>query len=308
MEHQKTSSNRIVVGVDGSIPSDAAVAWAAQEACERGAALEVVHAWMLPLVPWSAPPTPLLTDPTGFEDAAQAILDHSMQVARVWVGDRPLEVEGRLIEGQAVQSMVDRAEGADLLVVGNRGHGGFASLLLGSVALGCAHRSTVPLAVVRGNRATPGSGDVVVGVDRSEGSLRALRWAAEEASRLGSRLVAVHGWETPWAVPPGGLAYGPVLDETFRREAGELLDKVTAEAVADLEDPPEVVCRVEPAVAPQALLTAARSAALLVVGTRGRSGLSGLFLGSVSQQCVHHAACPLVLVPVHAAETAESAS
>ncbi len=291
------STGPIVVGVDGSIPSDAAVAWAAQEACERNAALRVVHAWMVPIETWVAPPMPLLSDSKVFEDAARAILDHSLQVARSWVGDRPLQVDGRLVERPAVEALVGLSKDTAMLVVGNRGRGGFSSLLLGSVALGCAHRTTVPLAVVRGNRATPGSGDVVVGVDPSDGARHALRWAANEASVLGRRLVAVHGWETPWAVPPGGLAYGPVLDETFKREAGELLEKMTAEVLSDMGSPPEVLCQVVPAVAPEALLSVANAAALLVVGSRGRSALTGLLLGSVSQQCLHHAACPLVIVP-----------
>jgi len=138
---------------------------------------------------------------------------------------------------------------------------------------------------------------IVVGVDGSEESKRALRWAAAEAKLRGAALRVVHAWTFPYIAAGPGL--DPVLDaqmiEDVRRNAEELVQHELA-ALGDEAagvDVERVV--VEGAPAP-ALIEAARGSDLLVVGSRGHGGFSGLLLGSVSQQCSHHAPCPLVIV------------
>jgi nucleotide-binding universal stress UspA family protein len=140
---------------------------------------------------------------------------------------------------------------------------------------------------------------IVVGVDGSDGARRALEWAAAEARLRGARLVAVHSWE----MPPLGISAGPfdppmTLDPDLmqRVEAGarSVLDReLDAVDVSGLE----VDKRAEPRNPADALLEAAREADLLVVGTRGHGGFTGLLLGSVSQQVSNHAPCPVVIVP-----------
>ena len=146
---------------------------------------------------------------------------------------------------------------------------------------------------------TSGTMTVVVGVDGSEGSHRALRWAAAEATARDDALELVHAWERPQAYAPLGLGAYPIDPEPIQQAAKELLDDLVAKARALA---PEIEVRgslVEGAPVP-ALLEAARTADLLVVGSRGHGGFASLLLGSVSQQVVHHAPCPVVIVPEEA--------
>jgi nucleotide-binding universal stress UspA family protein len=141
-----------------------------------------------------------------------------------------------------------------------------------------------------------GGKTVVVGVDGSEGSHRAIRWAADEAVVRGDELALVHVWEPPQAYAPMGLGAYPVDPEPIRQAADDILQGLVAEA---RELAPDLVVRgqlVEGAPA-EALLEAARTADLLVVGSRGLGGFRSLLLGSVSQQVTHHAPCPVVIVP-----------
>lgn len=140
---------------------------------------------------------------------------------------------------------------------------------------------------------------IVVGVDGSDGARRALEWAVDEARLRGARLIAIHTWH----IPPLTTGVGPLdppstLDadtlERIEASANELLER---ELAAVDTSSVEVEKRVEPSNPVDALLDAARDAELLVVGTRGHGGFSGLLLGSVSQQVSHHAPCPVVIVP-----------
>lgn len=144
-------------------------------------------------------------------------------------------------------------------------------------------------------------GTIVVGVDGSEASAAALRWALEEARRRGTTLRLVHAWHRPLEAAP--MAAPMWLDgevfESLRTAAAELLDRMVAEA-GDAATGVELERIVVEAGAARALLAAADGADLLVVGSRGHGGFLGLLLGSVSQQCAHHAPCPVVIVPAPA--------
>lgn len=143
------------------------------------------------------------------------------------------------------------------------------------------------------------NGQIVVGVDGSNGARRALEWAVEEARLRKSRLLAVHAWHAPPLVSGAGPFDAPItLDaetlEQIEASAEKLLEnELDAVDTSGLEVERLVVLRT-PA---DALLEAARDADLLVVGTRGHGGFTGLLLGSVSQQVSHHASCPVVIVP-----------
>ena len=131
---------------------------------------------------------------------------------------------------------------------------------------------------------------VVVGVDGSEGSLRALRWAAKEARIRGARLRLVRAWS--YVDQPEGNFDPSYDEEAARRVVDESVSSLGTDS-AGLEIERRVVCDL-PA---RALLDAAADADLLVVGSRGLGGFQGLLLGSVSQQVAHHAPCPIVIVP-----------
>jgi len=138
-------------------------------------------------------------------------------------------------------------------------------------------------------------GTIVVGVDGSEESKQALRWALEEARLREARIVALRAWVYP-ALAAGGLI--PVaadflgdLTENETRQLAEVVAEAAGVGGVEIE---QVVVEDAPA---HALVRAAEGADLLVVGSRGHGGFTGLLLGSVSQQCAHHAPCPVVIVP-----------
>lgn len=150
---------KIVVGVDGSPGGLEALRWALTEARLRGTAVQVVHAWMVPLIdalpePWAigSPPLGPSDDEVHehLEAAARSVLDASLAEARS--ADPGVEVRGELVEARPAAALLAAAEDADLLVVGSRGRGGFAGLLLGSVSAQCVHHAPCPVMVVPSGR------------------------------------------------------------------------------------------------------------------------------------------------------------
>jgi nucleotide-binding universal stress UspA family protein len=137
---------------------------------------------------------------------------------------------------------------------------------------------------------------IVVGIDGSDGSRSALAWAVEEARLRNDRVLAVHVWSPPSAYAPAPWAVAvPADEEAFERSAEELVRDVVAEVVGD--DAPPVEARAVRGSPAGELLRLAGDEHLLVVGSRGHGGFAGLLLGSVSDQCAHHARGPVVLVP-----------
>ncbi len=140
---------------------------------------------------------------------------------------------------------------------------------------------------------------IVVGIDGSQGARRALEWAVAEASLRDAHLVVVHAWLEPAAVAVGSvITAGGVEPEIFEQTAERTMADVLG--AVDTTALPQGIERHVVAGAPaRALLDAAKDADLLVVGSRGLGGFSGLLLGSVSQQVAHHATCPVVIIPTH---------
>jgi nucleotide-binding universal stress UspA family protein len=140
-------------------------------------------------------------------------------------------------------------------------------------------------------------GTVVVGVDGSAGSELALRFAAREAKQRDARLRVVNAWHVPATANGNGfvLVY-PIAPAEFEQGAKKTLEQ-SLEAVGDELAGLEVEQVVEQGQASEVLVEQAGGAELLVVGTRGHGGFVGLLLGSVSQQCAHHAHCPVAIVP-----------
>jgi nucleotide-binding universal stress UspA family protein len=173
--------------------------------------------------------------------------------------------------------------------------------LLGSVSHQVVHHAACPVTVVPVNwPATDVPARIVVGIDGSEASQVALRWALDEAARWSSELVVVHAWTTPYPVEPWGLVVAPRDEAVFEQSSRELIEGMVDRAVADGAHRPRVwtARTVEDAAGP-ALVHAAMDADLLVVGSRGRGGFTALLVGSTSLQCLHRANCPVTIVPSH---------
>ena len=137
--------HRIVVGVDGSDPSKAALAWAIRQGTLTGATVEGVIAWELPVN--YGTPAPLMPPRTDLEKVAREIM--TLAIADVSSPDEQVTIRCKVVEGNAPRVLLDASAGADLLVVGSRGHGGFVEALLGSVGQHCVHHATCPVVVVR---------------------------------------------------------------------------------------------------------------------------------------------------------------
>lgn len=272
----------ITVGIDGSPASSEALGWAAREARLRHAALCIIHAYRPP----ARFPAVSATDRLVAEaDArAQQVLDDALRTVRP-----QLSADTWLVSGPAAPALVNQSSDSDLLVVGSRGRGGFAGMVLGSVSLHCATHAHCPVAIVR-----PAEADVenriVVGVDGSPDSRAALRWAVDEARLRDAPLEAVMAWQRPW---PGPRPKIDLVSRLAKTRAVEALAAALGAVVGDATGVKRTVVEDRPALA---LVEASKGAALLVVGARGLGGFAGLAFGSVSQACAHHAPSPLVIV------------
>lgn len=141
-------SGRIVVGVDGSQSSKAALAWAVGEARLTGAAVEAVIAWHYPVMVGGVPFAPIgVVESEGYGTFAAKVLNDA--IAETVAPDGPVKVSSVVSEGSAAQVLLDAAKDADMLVVGSRGHGGFAGALLGSVSQACVHHAQCPVVIIR---------------------------------------------------------------------------------------------------------------------------------------------------------------
>ena len=146
---------KIIVGVDGSVGARRALSWAAAEARLRGAILQVVHAWMVPLI--DALPEPWVIGSRSIGPSEEEVYAHLAAGARGVLDDAldevkavhaDIEIAGELTEARAASALIAAAGDADLLVVGSRGRGGFSGLLLGSVSTQCVHHAPCPVVVI----------------------------------------------------------------------------------------------------------------------------------------------------------------
>ncbi|MEU8047910.1 universal stress protein [Micromonospora echinofusca] len=277
----------VVAGVDGSPASLLAAEHAARAAVLRSRPLHLVHGYLHPLG-YGVPLNPYDVGLPAPTEEAQKMLERT---AVDLEGRCPgLTVEVRQVAGGPGATLVEESRRAELVVVGSRGLGGFAGLLLGSVGTQVAAHAHCPVLVVRpAEEPIPVAGPVLVGVDGSESAELAVGYAADEATRRGDGLVLVH------VQPPDGDGAADGATRTPDAESAELL--ATAEAAVRGSHPGLAVeARVLRAPkAEQALVEASADAALVVVGSRGRGGFAGLLLGSVSQALVQHSHCPVLV-------------
>ncbi|WP_205687362.1 universal stress protein [Cellulomonas endophytica] len=268
----------VVVGVDGSEDALRAVDVAALVAGALGLPLDVVHAFIWPRLRVPLGPPPGAPAGAGLRAAAERVVAEAVDRARV--STPHLVARGRVVTGATVPVLLGASSNARLTVIGDRGLGGFSGLVLGSVAVALTAYGRRPVLVVRG--AVREVGPVVLGVDGSTDEAAALEAALELASALGAPLRAVHA--TPPVVASGDdAADGPAVLEDVASSARAV--GLTVETVVRPGDPRRV------------LLDESDGARLLVVGSRGRGGFVGLLLGSVSHAALHHARCPVLVVP-----------
>jgi nucleotide-binding universal stress UspA family protein len=288
-----TPSGHVIVGVDGSPTSDLAVDHAAGEAVRRRLPLEILHA-----LEWTE--LGRGDDRFGRElrENAETIVESAAGRAR----DRHpgLAVTARVEFANAIDMLEDASGRAALLVVGSRGLGGFAGLLMGSVSLPVAAAARCPLLVVHPEHkpvAAPGARVVVVGV--SDGACApAIEAAFTQARTRGLPLRAVHAWSQPLLmaavvpyVPP------PSLTEDWAEAARKVLTDAVAPFRSANPDV-EVTEQVEADTPAHALLAWSEDADVIVLAAHRRTGRFGPNLGRVTHAVLHHAKAPVLLVPV----------
>ncbi|MET9450524.1 universal stress protein [Streptomyces cinerochromogenes] len=283
----------IVVGVDGSEPSLRAVEWAADEAALRGASLRLVYASL-----WERYEGASVADDLGKpseEVMAQDIAETAERRAR---RRQPgVKVTTEILPEEPEYSLIRESRSALAMVVGCRGRSGVTEALLGSVSVTVAGHAYCPVIVLRGshdNQARSGvRGRVVLGVSEKPTHSAAVRFAIEEALLHGVPLEAVRAWRRPLHEP---RAHPLIVGEPAHlqeRQAAETVEEALRGTPAGLQ----VYRRTIEGFARDALLAVSREADLLVVGARRREGHFGLQLGRVAHGVLHHAACPVAVVP-----------
>ncbi|GLY42725.1 universal stress protein [Amycolatopsis sp. NBRC 101858] len=290
----------VVVGFDASDESTAATTWAAREAEARGRPLVVVRAfeWQWPPMPVPTPAAvSVLPDDGGqVRSAVQAQLDRG--VAEIRRANPGVDVGAVVTDGHpalALATVADEID-AELVVIGASGAGAVERALLGSTASELVRTTHRPAVVVRGTARRSAAERVVVGIDGTPTSRRAMGFALDFAARHGYRVGVVHAWTDS--------LLDPVLEPVLSGPGGEGGLRATADALvssqlADWRDRyPEVpVDRLEPEGRPaDVLLAQAEDAALLVVGSHGRGPVRRAVLGSVSHQVLQRAGCPVAVL------------
>lgn len=279
-----STSLPIVVAFDGSDDATLALHWAVDLA-ERNR--QAVRAVVVGLNPESvAPPMKEYEDEFARAAAAMArdILKHASGIT----------TEVVIRYGGVLAVLHEQAQRAGLLVVGSHGHGVVENHWLGSVSHHLAGHASCPVAVVRPAH-NPGAKQIVVGVDGSVASARALAYACDLASLTGEQVVAVHAYQHR-VFDNGGLAVLPQDIDTSYIDAAE---RLVAELVVGARvDFPDVELRSTAVLGRPGRVLARLSddASLVVVGSRGHNTFQELILGSVAQECLRRAECPVVVV------------
>ena len=274
----------LVVGLDGSRDSRRALRWAAALAERAGVPLRVVEAWSYPpltVVPgWSELIAPEKMD----ERTADEVRDG---VAGV-LGDVPGFASTEALRGPAAAAILRTVGPDSVLVLGSRGRGGFAGLLLGSVSRECIEHAPCPVVIARDDEPpTPGDSVILVGKDGSDNSVRALEWAGSIGEVTGAAVVALYVWQRTSSEAK------PKLHQRLRAEAGATVDRWIAEGKHRAES---VEAEGEPRTK---LVELAKSmdAKLVVVGRRGTSRLRGLATGGVSSYLVSNCPTTVAVIP-----------
>ncbi|WP_432253845.1 universal stress protein [Streptomyces sp. HNM1019] len=288
----------LVVGVDGSHHSLQAVDWAVDAAARHAVPLRLVHASLWEryegIAPAADPERPW--EQIGEEEIAASAAERARRRGP------DLKVTAEVLPEDPVDALLRTGQEASGVVVGSRGRGELAGLLLGSVSLAVAARATCPVTVVRGGESNRGGafGRIVLGVGEpgeTGGPSAAARFAFHEAGAGGRALEAVRAWRAP----AGEVTDDLLLEGDPVRAHWARAERTLEDALRTLgQDHPEVAvhCTTVEGTARKALLHAAATADLLVLGARRDHGHpAGLQLGRITHAALHHAPCPVTIVP-----------
>ncbi|HEX6873910.1 MAG TPA: universal stress protein [Micromonosporaceae bacterium] len=292
----------IIAGYEGSPPAQAALRWALDEGVRRGLPVRILHV--------VDPESRLVRGSAGWRESMHGAADRAVRrvaaEAEDW-GRLGIAVTGAAVDGPVAGALCAQSGRASLLVLGNRGLGGFPGQRIGSVSLAVATHALCPVVIIREGMCISSARPIGVGVDDGEQARLALGFAFDEAAVRGVDLVAVRGWHPPGDVlahPPGQT--GPATHQADAVPADQAFDEarhaeqqLLDHALAPWRDRyPEVtvIPRLIPVTATHALTVASREVQLMVVGARGTGGFPGLCLGSVSHQLLHHAVASVMVV------------
>ncbi|KKW64708.1 universal stress protein [Mycolicibacterium elephantis] len=289
---ESTTKYGILVAVDGSPESDAAVGWAAREAAMRGLPVTLMHVIAPVEVTW--PVTYLQSSFDEWqEENAKHVLEQAQKTFQGSVGGAEVPAVNSVVEhGPIASTLVAASADAWMVVAGNRGMGALGRALLGSVSSGLLHYARGPVAIIPADEApTPDpAAPVLLGIDGSPASEGATALAFDEASRRGVELVALHAWSDNRVFPIVGVDW-----QKYEEEGHKVLAERLAgwqEQYPDVRVRRRLVCD-QPA---RWLLDESNQAQLVVVGSRGRGGFKGMLLGSVATKVAQGAKVPVIVV------------
>lgn len=280
----------ILVGVDGSPDSEAAIRWATQEAVLRDQPIRLLHAIAPVVVTW-----PVAYLEASYIDSMESngrdIIAQAQKTVEAAAGDKVPPIETHIVNAAAPSALVTASRDAYMTVSGCRGLGVLGRAFLGSVSSGLLHHGRGPIAIVRTDDApaVDTTAPVLVGVDGSPASEDATALAFDEASRRGVPLIAMHAWSD--------ASFPSIGSDWERYEEGG--HRILAERLAGWQERyPDVqvqrrIVSDDPAAR---LVEASKEAQLVVVGSRGRGGFSSLVLGSVASKVAQAATAPVIVV------------
>jgi nucleotide-binding universal stress UspA family protein len=281
----------IVVGVDGSHAALAAARWAGDVAARQHAPLVLIS--VVPAADYRLTAAAMVEAdilPALRGAAKRKVAEVVAAVRR----DHPeLKIAESVVNGSPARELITASSSARLLVVAATADDQFTTLLLGSIALRVANKATCPVVVWRGDfdRPLPDRRPVLVGVDGSPGSEAAVGQAFEIASLLGVGVLALHAWNDPDL-----LQWTPVPDawEILAQQEEELLSERLAGWCEKFPDV-SVTRLVRKSPTAKALLERAADVQLIATGSHGHNRLTGMLVGSTSQNLLHHAPCPTLV-------------
>lgn len=281
----------VVACYDGSPGSSAALRWATAEAVRQLSPLRIVKVFEPGPMGYPTADSEPIADLRRVQEAALSLVAEDIRVQHP-----ELTVDAVLIDGSTASALIDESFHARLSVLGSRGLGGWTDILLGSVATQVSTHAAGPVVVIPAP--APKKQDkpmIVVGVDGSKTSAKAIDFAFDQAEARNARVVAVNVTPHPAPTFSGGLGLLVFDPADIANEDRLLMAESLAGAETDYPDV-ELEVRLMSGHPAQTLVTASESAELLVVGSRGRDGFASLLLASVSLSVLLHARCPVAIV------------
>jgi nucleotide-binding universal stress UspA family protein len=288
--------SHLVVGIDGSDESAAALRWAVEDARRRDLDVELVYGLAIPVVSDAYGMVMTRPDIDELCRYSESLLDAARTAAQRM--DPDVAVRTRLLNGPPAAVLIEASKEATGLVVGSRGIGAISGRMLGSVSVRVAAKACCPVYVIPPDYdAAVSVGDpVVVGVDGSAYGDAALRLGFDEARCRDTNLMVVVAYHVPWLARPVEPNLIAEFSSSESQQAHRIADETLARVRTDADFGVGVEVRVVECQPPEALIAAGKEAMLTIVGSRGRTALSRALLGSVSRAVLQEATRPVAVV------------